>query len=85
MAKNFPNKIEPKTDKVIQSPWDFTCPHYDERSSCYVNAGSHEGVGYRQPVGSKTHSMKGGVPVGKTMGMTVDEVPAKNLTLDLER
>lgn len=84
MKKNFPNKIEPQTDKVIKSPWDFTCPHYDERSSCYVNAGSHHGVGSRQPVGSSTHSMKGAVPVGKGMGMTDDYIPVKNLTLDLE-
>jgi hypothetical protein len=85
MAKNFKNIIEDKTDKTIKSPWDFTCPDYDERTSCYVNAGAHHGIGHRQPVGSKTHSMKGAVPVGKGMGMTVDEVPRTNLTIDLER
>ncbi len=66
-----------------KSPWDFTCPEYDERTSCYVNAGSHYGVGHRQPVGTLKHSMKGAIPVGKSMGMTVDEVPVKNLILDL--
>ena len=85
MAKNFKNKIEEKPGKQIASPWNFDCPHYDERSSCFVNAGSHEGVGYRQPVGSQAHSMKGSVPVGKGMGMTVDAIPTKNLTLDLSR
>ena len=34
-----------------KSPFDFTCPQYDERSSCYVNAGTHYGVGHNQPVG----------------------------------
>lgn len=35
----------------IQSPWDFRCPQYDQRSSNFVNAGTHYGVGHRQPVG----------------------------------
>jgi hypothetical protein len=85
MKKNFKNNIEEKPGRHIQSPWNYEAPHYDERSSCYVNAGSHYGVGHTQPVGSMTHSMKGAVPVGKNMGMTVDEVPAKNLTLDLSK
>lgn len=81
MKKNFKNELDPKYEKVMKSPWDFSCPEYDERSSCYVNAGSHYGVGYRQPVGTLTHNNKNGVPVGKGMGMTVDEIPVKNLTL----
>lgn len=31
--------------------WDFRCPQYDQRSSNFVNAGTHYGVGHRQPVG----------------------------------
>jgi hypothetical protein len=31
--------------------WDFRCPQYDQRSSNFVNAGTHYGVGLRQPVG----------------------------------
>jgi hypothetical protein len=85
MKKNFKNNIEEKQHKSVASPWNFDCPHYDERSSCYVNAGSHHGVGHTQPVGSHNHSMKGAVPVGKGMGMTVDEIPAKNLTLELSK
>jgi hypothetical protein len=84
MKKNFKNKIEVKTAKTMVSPWDFTAPHYDERSSCYVNAGTHHGVGHRQPVGSTTYSTKGAVPVGKGMGMTVDEIPVKNLVIGFE-
>ena len=34
-----------------KSPWDFRCPQYDQRSSCFVNAGTHYGVGINQPVG----------------------------------
>ncbi len=61
MKTNFPNPIEPKQDKEIKSPWNFDCPPYDERSSCYVNAGSKYGVGHKQPVGHKDNP-KGKVP-----------------------
>jgi hypothetical protein len=37
----------------VKSPWDFTCPQYDQRSSNFVNAGTHYGVGIKQPVGHK--------------------------------
>ncbi len=44
------NKKEvPKDGK--RSPWDFSCPHYDERSSNFVNAGTHYGIAMKQPVG----------------------------------
>ena len=33
------------------SPWDFSCPQYDQRSSNFINAGTHYGVAMRQPVG----------------------------------
>lgn len=35
----------------VKSPWDFRCPQYDQRSSNFVNAGTHYGVGITQPVG----------------------------------
>lgn len=35
----------------VKSPWDFTCPQYDQRSSNFVNAGTHYGIGHRQPIG----------------------------------
>lgn len=51
-----PNAIKgqkPK-DKPVdgkKSPWDFTCPQYDERTGRGVEAGTHYGVGINQPVG----------------------------------
>jgi hypothetical protein len=33
--------------------FDYHKPPYDERSSCYVRAGTNYGVGLRQPVGHK--------------------------------
>jgi len=37
----------------VNSPWDFRCPQYDQRTSNFINAGTHYGVGLRQPVGHK--------------------------------
>jgi len=47
--KNQNEKEQPKDG--IKSPWDFRCPQYDQRSSNFVNAGTHYGVGHRQPIG----------------------------------
>lgn len=53
----------PKEGK--NSPWDYRCPQYDERSSCFVNAGTHYGVGHRQPVGTKKHTNPKVIPIGR--------------------
>lgn len=37
----------------VKSPWDFRCPQYDQRSSNFINAGTHYGIAHRQPVGHK--------------------------------
>lgn len=71
-------KQNPK-DKPVdgkKSPWDFTCPQYDQRSSCFVNAGTHYGVGHNQPVGHKGNPKKvvPVLPQGKVKTMEVDEV-----------
>jgi len=58
------------------SPWDFRCPHYDQRSSNFINAGTHYGVGRNQPVGHEGNP-KVEVPVlpkGRVNTMRVDEV-----------
>lgn len=44
------NPIDKPKDGV-NSPWDFRCPQYDQRSSNFVNAGTHYGVGHKQPIG----------------------------------
>lgn len=70
--------------KKIKSPWNFDQPEYDERTSCYINAGSHHGVGKRQPVGSEKHNMKNAIPIGRKPQLKVDEVPRKNLPIELD-
>ncbi len=51
-----PNAIKKQIpgDKPIDgknSPWDYTCPQYDQRSSGFINAGTYYGEGHKQPVG----------------------------------
>lgn len=67
-------KDQPKDG--MNSPWDFRCPQYDQRSSNFVNAGTHYGVGINQPVGHKGDpKMRVDVlPFGRPPTMRVEEV-----------
>ena len=86
MKTGFHDPIEVKEGKKKKAPWNFDCPPYDERSSCYVNAGSHYGLGHNQPVGRegnpKTTSPV--LPKGRVKTMETDEVPHKNLRFEVE-
>lgn len=64
----------PKDGK--NTPWEHKQPQYDERSSCYVNAGTHYGIGHKQPVGhSGNPKMRvPTLPFGRPSAMEVDEV-----------
>jgi hypothetical protein len=71
-------KIQKEKDKPENgknSPWDFRCPQYDQRSSCFVNAGTHYGTGINQPVGhlGKPKSKVDCLPMGRVNTMRVDE------------
>lgn len=65
---------KPKDGK--NTPWDFTCPQYDERSSCYVNAGTHYGIAMKQPVGHEGNPKQrvSTMPFGRIGTMEIDEV-----------
>jgi hypothetical protein len=84
MKTGFHDPIEVKEGKHKKSPWDFTQPPYDERTSCYVNAGTHYGVGHNQPVGhskgAKPHSPC--LPMGRVNTMKTDEIPRKDLEIE---
>jgi len=72
-------KNQKPKDKPIDgkdSPWDFRCPQYDQRSSCFVNAGTHYGVGYKSPVGHEGNakSKVATLPMGRVKTMETDEV-----------
>jgi len=49
-------------NKSYPSPWDFTQPEYDRRSSIFMNAGTNRGIGIKQPVGKEKPSGKFAVP-----------------------
>ena len=79
----FKNPISPKIkEKKKKSPWDFRCPPYDERTSCYVDAGSHYGIGFNNPVGhtEKVKMRVSTLPFGRVSTMEVDEAPRKILS-----
>ncbi len=69
--KNQMPKDKPLDGK--KSPWDFTCPQYDQRSSCFVNAGTKYGIGMRQPVGHENDPKErvDTLPFGKVKTMRV--------------
>ena len=87
MKTGFKDPIEPKgNEKVLKSPFNFDAPRYDERSSNFVNAGSHYGVGFKQPVGHKGNPKveAATLPKGHVKTLKVDEIPKRNLPLDIE-
>ena len=86
MKTGFHDPIEKKPGKKMKSPWNFSAPDYDERSSCYVNAGSHYGVGHKQPVGHKDDPKQKSpaLPQGRVKTMDVDDIPRSNLEFELE-
>lgn len=87
MKTGFKNPIASKIkEETKKSPWDFRAPPYDERSSCYVNAGSHHGVGYRQPVGhvGNPKDVVDVLPRNKVKTMRDDSIPRKNLKLEVD-
>lgn len=86
MKTGFKDPIAVKEGKKMKSPWNFDAPQYDERSSCYVNAGSHYGVGHRQPVGHAGDPTERAsvLPKGRVKTMADDEMPHKNLRFEVE-
>ena len=71
-------KEQREIDKPIdgkKSPWDFRCPQYDQRSSNFINAGTHYGIGRTQPIGHKGNPKDkvDTLPYGRPETMRVDE------------
>jgi len=88
MKSGFRDPIEPKIkEQKKKSPWDFRAPEYDERSSCFVQAGSNYGVGHKQPVGREgiPHSRVSTLPFGRPSTMRVDESSTKVHDVELIR
>lgn len=71
--KDHVQKCEPEDGK--NSPWDFRCPEYDQRSSNFINAGTHYGMGVKQPVGHQGNPKQtvDSLPKGSMNTMRIDE------------
>lgn len=81
MKTGFKDPIAPPEGKEKKSPWDFRAPLYDERTSCYVDAGSHYGIGHKNPVGHKgpTKQRVDTMPFGRPKTLQTYHVPLKDL------
>lgn len=81
MKTGFTDPVDSKQTKKFKSPWDFTQPAYDERSSSFINAGSNHGIGKKSPVGSVGNpKMEAStLPRGRVNTMKVDNIPNKEL------
>lgn len=81
MKTGFSDPIARVKGKEKKSPWDFRQPPYDERSSCYVNTGYHQGVGHRNPVGHEGAPKQrvATMPFGRVNTMEVSYAPPKEL------
>lgn len=66
MKTGFKDPIAPREEKGAKQ-------EYDERSSCFVNVGTHYGVGYRQPVGTTKATMNSPIPKGRVDTMRIYE------------
>ncbi len=78
----FKDRIEIKEQREIdqpkdgkKSPFDFRCPQYDQRSSNFVNAGTHYGIGRTQPIGHEGNPKRqvDVLPMGKVNTMRIDD------------
>jgi len=71
-------KNQKPNDKPVNgksSPWNFQCPQYDQRSSCFVNAGTNYGVGFNQPIGhlGEPKQRVDVLPFGRPPTLSLDE------------
>ena len=66
MKTGFEDRIKVKIkERKANSPWNFDAPQYDERSSCFVTAGTDYGEGHKQPVGTHKHESSNVIPKGR--------------------
>ena len=78
----FDDPIASKVKKNKQSTsWDYRAPAYDERTSCYVDAGTHYGIGFNNPVGHEGPAKMrvATMPFGRPKTMETDEAPRRQL------
>ncbi len=74
MKTGFNNALKDQGEgKQGKYPFDFKCPSYDERSSCYIQAGQNYGVGHKQPVGNEKVNAASPIPKGRVNTLNIYE------------
>jgi hypothetical protein len=84
MKTGFKERVSDPKSKSIVDPWTFHAPPYDERSSCYMHAGTCNGVGKTQPIGHEGNPKSEGVPMGKGRTLAVDYSKRENRMIEIE-
>jgi hypothetical protein len=80
METGFKDRCKVNNPKEKKTFWKFKAPVYDERSSCFVRAGSDYGVGKNQPIGKyEARSMDEVIPKGRVDTLQTDSTDEKNL------
>jgi len=70
MKTGFEENVKLSESKKFKNPWDFTQPTYDQRTSCFINAGTYHGVGKKAPIGTEGDPKgKSPIPMGKVKGL----------------
>lgn len=64
-------KDQPKDG--MNSSWDFRGPQYDQRSSCFIKAGTDYGIGRCSPIGKMEHTTFNTVPEGRVNTMRIND------------
>jgi len=72
METGFQDPIKIQKPQKKRGLWNYEAPLYDERSSCYVSAGTDYGVGHKQPVGHSGNPKRDVIP-------RTDEVKTQSL------
>lgn len=83
MKTGFKDRLKVPSGKKQKSPWDFTAPQYDQRSSCFVSAGDDYGVGVNQPIGHEGNPNFEGVPKGRVGTVKVTSYDRELKQIDL--
>ena len=86
MKNGFNNPISVKNIKEKKTPFNNPQLTYDTRSSCYINMGSHYGIGHKNPIGHEGNPKESveTLPKGRVNTMRVSEIPTKNLPNEID-
>jgi hypothetical protein len=65
MKTGFKDILKVNEKATRKNPWNFDQPPYDERTSCFVNAGTCFDTGTPQPIGTTNNKGPHAIPMGR--------------------